>query len=242
MKQKENDMSEKTLAVRTALQTGASYAERQLALIGKEQGDHELALVVADLTPAEINVIVAESDMTKPSLVNAFVTAEQFVGAFLRLGNRWGKIVEGKFSESGIRCEIEDFIVTMILCSDDENRRQEMLLALVKTKLGLDALIFLALPYSGLLLEKDLRAMEKNTSQEVIALLEHVDDFSFQKLKKQLADIRTEDLVEGNEEEESSRFRSCFVVGFLEDLYLTASRFVEKDPTEDQAKSSFVGI
>src|SRR4051794_1609118 len=79
--------NDKTLAVRSALESGGGAAESQLALIASGAGDNQLQLVVESLTAAEINVIVEDADMTKPSVAHAFITTEQFIGAFERLGS-----------------------------------------------------------------------------------------------------------------------------------------------------------
>ena len=63
-----------TLAVREALQQGAVAAEKQLATIGNDHGDAQLALIVGDLSIPEIIVMSDEYDMTKPSLISAFIT------------------------------------------------------------------------------------------------------------------------------------------------------------------------
>ncbi len=66
-------MNINTLAIRQALQSGGAAAETQLSIIADSAGDEQLALVIEDLGAAEIAAIVEDSDMTKPSLLHAFV-------------------------------------------------------------------------------------------------------------------------------------------------------------------------
>jgi hypothetical protein len=73
--------TDKALAVRAALESGGGAAETQLALLASEGGDSQLQLVVEKLTAAEINVIVADADMSKPSMAHAYITPEQFMEA-----------------------------------------------------------------------------------------------------------------------------------------------------------------
>ena len=80
--------TDNTLAVRAALESGGGAAETQLALLAAEGGDSQLQLVVERLTAAEINVIVADADMSKPSMAHAYITPEQF--------NYYGDIARSK--------------------------------------------------------------------------------------------------------------------------------------------------
>ena len=86
--------TDNTLAVRTALEHGGGAAEKQLAVLASEAGDAQLQLVVEKLTAAEINVLVEDADMSKPSMAHAFITPSQFLEAFERLGTRWSQADE----------------------------------------------------------------------------------------------------------------------------------------------------
>jgi hypothetical protein len=139
--------TDNTLAVRAALETGGGAAESQLALIASGAGDSQLQLVVESLTAAEINVIVADSDMSKPSMAHAYISPEQFLEAFDRLGSRWSRFdpVEASGDYSEIQRDVEDFLCPMILSTGDPVRAKMMILALFEHPLGGEAVLFAAL-------------------------------------------------------------------------------------------------
>ncbi len=139
-------MNINTLAIRQALQSGGAAAETQLSIIADSAGDEQLALVIEDLGAAEIAAIVEDSDMTKPSLLHAFVNAEQFIGAFDRLGARWGAIsASSDIDLLKFQNDIEDFLCPMILASGRQKHRDSLLEALIEHDLGPDTLLFVAL-------------------------------------------------------------------------------------------------
>ncbi len=135
-----------TLAIRQALQSGGAAAETQLTIIANSAGDEQLALVIEDLRPAEIAAIVEDSDMTKPSIVHAFINPEQFIGAFERLGAKWGSISPSSDIDLlSFQNDIEDFLCPMILASGEVAHRDALLDALIEHPLGADTLLFVAL-------------------------------------------------------------------------------------------------
>jgi len=135
-----------TLAIRQALQSGGAAAETQLAIIANSAGDEQLALVIEDLGAAEIAAIVEDADMTKPSIVHAFVSPEQFLGAFDRLGAKWGAISSNSDIDLlKFQSDIEDFLCPMILASHVTAHRDSVLTALLEHPLGPDTLLFVAL-------------------------------------------------------------------------------------------------
>ncbi len=139
--------TDKTLAVRAALETGAGAAESQLALIASDAGDSQLQLVVETLTAAELNVIVADADMSKPSVAHAFITPAQFIEAFDRLGSRWASfdVVESHGDYAEIQRDVEDFLCPMVLSTGDPVRAKLMITALFDHPLGGEAVLFAAL-------------------------------------------------------------------------------------------------
>ncbi len=136
-----------TLAVRAALESGGAAAESQLALIATAAGDSQLQLVVESLTAAEINVIVADADMSKPSMAHAFISPEQFLEAFDRLGSRWARVGEVKTTGDyvEIQRDVEDFLCPMVLSTDDPARARLMIATLFEHPLGGEAVLFAAL-------------------------------------------------------------------------------------------------
>lgn len=133
---------ERTLAVRAALNEGAGAAEKQLALIAGNQGDDQLALVVAELSAPEIVTIVGESDMTKSSLVSAFATPEQFVEVLARKLDGWssyyGSMSLGELANSlpGLQNDLEDFLCPMIFAAETPEREKVIFEALIDFKIG----------------------------------------------------------------------------------------------------------
>ncbi len=133
---------ERTLAVRAALNEGAGAAEKQLAIIAGTQGDEQLALVVAELTAPEIVTLVGESDMTKSSLVSAFVTPEQFVEVLTRKLDAWssyyGSMSLNELANSlpGLQDQLEDFLCPMIFSAESPDREKAIFDALLEFKIG----------------------------------------------------------------------------------------------------------
>jgi len=122
-----------TLAVREALQQGAGAAEKQLTTIGNDYGDDQLAIIVGDLTIPEIIVMSDEYDMTKPSLISAFITPEQFTSALDRKAEEWGGLY-GPISQEDLEAalyelqeNVEGFLCPIVYSSDDSDREYEML-------------------------------------------------------------------------------------------------------------------
>jgi hypothetical protein len=125
-----------TLAVREALQQGAGAAEKQLITIGNDFGDAQLAVIVGDLTIPEIIVMSDEYDMTKPSLISAFITAEQFTAALDLKAQEWGGFY-GPLSQEDLgsalydlQDNVERFICPIVYSGDDSDREREMLVTL----------------------------------------------------------------------------------------------------------------
>ena len=164
--------SNNVLAIRAALQNSAGAAESQLALIANNAGDHQLAEIVAELNPAEIAVMVADADMTKPSITHNYITPEQFSGAFSRLGSRWSELTID-VDYTPFQRDVEDFLCPMVLSSEDPERRKTMLGALLEHEHGIDALLFLMLgrpEVEGLLKNPTGYPVARGTYQELIAL------------------------------------------------------------------------
>ena len=133
---------ERTLAVRAALNEGAGAAEKQLALIAGNQGDDQLALVVAELSAPEIVTLVGESDMTKSSLVSAFATPEQFIAVLTRKLDAWssyyGSMSRSELANSlpGLQDQLEDFLCPMIFAAESPDREKAIFEALIDFKIG----------------------------------------------------------------------------------------------------------
>ena len=180
-----------TLSLRIALQSGAGAAETQLAIIAENAGDSHLQAVVADFKPAEIAVMVSDADMTKPSLAHSFITEEQFMGAFSRLGSRWGE-VQTSVDYVSFQRDVEDFLCPMILASDDPVRRTEMLAALVHHELGTETLLFMAVGHKegqALLAHPHGFPITRGTWQELLVLTYEKHPAQFHEIAGMARDI-----------------------------------------------------
>jgi hypothetical protein len=111
------------LAIRQALNnSGPQAAERQLALLGDNQGDEQLAVLVRDLSPGEVSQLLAEGDYTKPSVVAHHITPQQFLGALHRLGARWGSVKAAQLSALlSIKEQVSDFVLSALLHGHEDN-------------------------------------------------------------------------------------------------------------------------
>ncbi|MDB6153205.1 MAG: hypothetical protein JWL90_1658 [Chthoniobacteraceae bacterium] len=165
--------TDKTLAVRAALENGGSAAETQLALLAGEAGDSQLQIVVEKLTAAEINVLVADADMSKPSMAHAFITPDQFLEAFDRLGARWSQSDEIKSTAdyTEIQNDVEDFLCPMILSTGESARAKKMLETLLGHALGAEAILFTAIgrkDYLEFLVSPGSHPITRGTWQELL--------------------------------------------------------------------------
>jgi len=135
------------LTVRAALEAGAGAAELQLALIASNHGDKQLTEVIQQLTPAEVAVLSAEGDMSKPSIVHAFITAEQFTRSFRRIGSRWGAITTRLTYEelAPYQRDIADVLCPVILGSDSPERRAQLIEAMLEIPHIAEVLVFLTI-------------------------------------------------------------------------------------------------
>lgn len=212
--------TENTLAVRAALESGAGAAESQLALIATNAGDSQLQLVVETLTAAEINVIVADSDMAKPSVAHAFITPAQFLEAFDRLGSRWSRFdqIESASDYLEVQEIVEDFLCPMILSSDDPKRAKQMLGTLFGHPLGCDAVLFTAIErkdYQEFLSAPGDHSITRGTWQELLqSTLEHQPG-KYTELKNLAAAIH----------EDGEKGVLSFVSTFLNEMHEEASKY-----------------
>src|ERR1700748_2470739 len=125
--------TDNTLAIRAALASGGGAAENQLALLASEAGDSQLQVVVEKLTAAEINVIVADADMSKPSMAHAFITPGQFIEDFERLCTRWTQTDDfcSALDYAELQNDVEDFLCPLVLATGEADRAKTMLGALL---------------------------------------------------------------------------------------------------------------
>lgn len=181
-----------TLALRSALQSGA--AETQLALIAEQAGDQQLAQVIAEFHPAEIAVMVRDADMTKPSLAHAFITPDQFIGAFGRIGSRWGEI-PSNVDYVTFQRDVEDFLCPMILAAEDPERRATMVRELAGHELCVETLLFLTLGHSespSLLAHPHGYPFVRGTWQELLGLFYEYQGETFREVAAMALEVQEE--------------------------------------------------
>ncbi len=227
--------TDNTLAVRTALEHGGGAAERQLTILAAEAGDAQLQVVVEKLTAAEINVLVEDADMSKPSMAHSFITQSQFLEAFERLGSRWSQADEINTTNdyTTIQSDVEDFLCPMILATGDPARAKEMLAALLSHDLGAEALLFTALgrkDYLEFLSAPGGFAIEKGTWQELLhSTLEHLPD-GYAEIRGLAAALHTD---------EDERASLEFAAGFIHAMHQEAGKY---HAAVDAVEEDFVDI
>ena len=79
-------MSTALVEVRRALKMGSTIADQALTFIGNNEGDAAVAVVVQEMTPAEVTSVVADFDMTKSTVVSHHMTCDQFIELVERIG------------------------------------------------------------------------------------------------------------------------------------------------------------
>lgn len=220
-----------TLAIRAALEHGGGAAEQQLALLASEGGDMQLQLVVEKLTAAEINVLVEDADMSKPSMAHAFITPSQFLEAFERLGTRWSQAdeINSAHDYATIQSDVEDFLCPMILATGDPARAKEMLTALLAHDLGAEALLFTALgrkDYLEFLAAPGGFGINKGTWQELLQITLELLPRGYTEVRDLAAALHTDD-----DERASLDFAAGFIHAMHEEArkYHTAVEATEED-------------
>lgn len=229
--------TDNTLAVRAALENGGGAAEMQLSLLAAEAGDSQLQIVVEKLTAAEINVLVADADMSKPSMAHAYITPAQFLEAFERLGTRWSQSDEIKSANdyAEIQSDVEDFLCPMILATGDGARAKTMLEALLNHPLGAEALLFTAMgrkDYLEFLAAPGSYGITRGTWQELLhATLEH-HPVGYAEIRGLAASIHDDEEGEGDG-------ALGFAVGFIHAMHEEASKY---HTVVEAAEEDFVDI
>ena len=223
--------SEHSLALRAALESSGGAAELQLALLASQAGDSQLQLLVEELTAAEINVIVADADMSKPSMAHAFITPVQFLEAFERLGSRWSQSDEIKTLNDFVQIQgdVEDFLCPMVLATGDPLRAKTMLSALLGHELGAEALLFTALgrkDYLEFLSSPATQAITKGTWQELLHVTLELCPSGYAEVRGLAASIHDDE-----EEDGAVTFAASFIHAMHEQArkYHTVEEAVEED-------------
>ncbi len=192
----------------TLTNNGVNAAERQLALVGDNHGDEQLAILVQEMTPAEVSQFLSESDYTKPSVVAHHVTPDQFIGAIHRIGSRWGTLRGADEDTLGtVRSQLSDFILSALLHGED-GPREELFAAILEDALAQDALATIAIGEPGcpdFLLEQDWAVTQPGTWQEAYAFLHEKFPVPFGHLRQEVIALfkdRSEDEDEDKPDED----------------------------------------
>lgn len=238
----ETEQPKAVLAIREALTRtgGSNSAEKQLAIIGDEQGDEQLALVVAELQPGEVAAIAGNGDYTKPSTLVHFVSAEQFIGALERIGASWGTI-DKEVDIDPMKEQVEDFISSMLLAT--EGRQQETLLEVFfADELGCHICVMLSSSNALSTVTEDgfCASFEVGTWQELFAIAHEKHGASFREMVKTLEGFRekvTDVEDEANSDERRGNKRESHARRTLRKLVRLAQGHVQTEPkTTDDHK------
>ncbi|RYD60196.1 MAG: hypothetical protein EOP84_37300 [Verrucomicrobiaceae bacterium] len=163
-------------------------------------------------------------------MAHAFITPEQFLEAFERLGARWSQAaeIESANDYTEIQSDVEDFLCPMVLSTGDPVRAKTMLGTLLGHPLGAEALLFTALgrkDYLEFLASPGNYAITRGTWQELLhATFEH-QPAGYAEVRGLAASIHDE------EEDGSLGFASAFIHGMHEEAskYHTAVEATEED-------------
>ncbi len=227
------------LAIRQALTNGGPQAaERQLAILGNNHGDDQLALLVRELRPAEVTQLLAEGDYTKPSVVAHFITAEQFVGALHRLGAKWGSLKGVEISVLiPIKEQVSDFMLSTLLHGDDAGQKK-FLEAVLDDSIVEDVLVMMPLYEPGcpeFLAERDWATAQVGTWQELYMRIRDLVPTSFDSLRSEVLSLFSEAAsVDDDEEREgmSNKRADKFLTRALQSLANRSSELSDAKPIE----------
>ncbi len=237
-----------TLAIRQTLaNAGPRKAELQLALLGDNQGDDQVAIIVSELTHAEVSQLLAEGDYTKPSIVAHHLTPEQLLGALQRLGAKWGNL-RGAETETllPLKEQIGDFMLSALL-HGNEKAQKELIEIILDDSLAEDVLVAIALFEPGcpeFLKEKDWGTVQHGTWQELYMRIRELSPPAFTRLSKEVTSLfETEDDREednDNDEEEAPMPRKAerFLRRTLTALVKKADDLGDAVPADKKAKPS----
>jgi hypothetical protein len=141
---------------------GALAAEQELTEIANKEGDEAVMKIAANLSAAEVAQVTSEADIVKPSLLHTAINPEQFRGVFRRVGVRWSAAEQDDCTDytlAEFQEELKQFFCAFILLSDDEDRRIELLKAILEEPHGIEALAF------SVVQEKDFPEFMASASQ-----------------------------------------------------------------------------
>ena len=247
-------MPSNALIIRETLKSsGAKAAENQLALIGSDHGDEQLAIVVAELSDAEIGQFLNAADYTKPSIVTHFITPEQLLGSLERVGARWGSLKGSNLNALiSIKRQVSDCLFPVLLHAEP-GPKKKYLDALIDHKLGWDVLVTLPLFEHGcpeFLVDFDANQNQHGTWQEVYSDIQAADPKEFKSLRAEVLglfkkDIGDDDEAETEAEEESttaSRQAGMFLLRTYQKLADRAATLVENDPPELRSEDVFADL
>lgn len=234
-----------TLAIRQTLANlGPRKAELELALVGDNQGDDQVAVIVKELTHAEVSQLLAEGDYTKPSVVAHHLTPEQLLGALQRLGAKWGNL-RGVETETllPLKEQVSDFMLSALL-HGNENIHKDLIEIILNDTLAEDVLVAIALFEPGcpeFLIEKDWATAQLGTWQELYMRIRDILPTAFQRLSKEVTALyKNADDKEGEEEETPMpRKAERFLRRTLQALVTKADELGDATPTVNKAKAIF---
>jgi hypothetical protein len=226
----------------TLTNSGAAAAERQLALIGDNQGDDQLAILIQEFTPNEVSKFLSEGDYTKPSVVAHHITPAQVLGALQRLGAKWGNL-RGVETETllPLKEQLSDFMLSALL-HGNEATSKELIETILDDSLAEDVLVAIALFEPGcpeFLKEKDWATSQQGTWQELYMRIRDILPAAFTRLSKEVTSLfgKTED---EDDEDKVSQKADRFLKRTLQALVDKADKLGEgTTPAAKKAKTLF---
>lgn len=140
-----------TALVRAALASGVSAGEHRLLALANEADDTQLAVIVGELPADDILALALDADITKVSMVHLFVTPEQMLAAFERIGSNWSQLAKVPSAEDYLirRQDLEDFLCPMVFATNDDARARAMMRAFLTKDYAVDVLYFLGIGQNG---------------------------------------------------------------------------------------------
>ena len=235
------------LAIRNTLKsTGAKAAELQLAQIGSDQGDEQLAIIVGELSAGEVGMLLEEGDYTKPSLVAHFVSPDQLFGALERIGGKWGSLSGSTLNALlSLKREVADFLLPVVLHAEPKHK-SELIEALLKESLSRNVLVAVPLFEQGcpqFLKNFDPNLNQHGTWQELYADIHNFDPKAFQRLQSAVLGLFVKKLSDDDEETPTeSKQAESFLKRSLQAMADCAAVVVETHPEERKSEEVFKNI
>jgi hypothetical protein len=206
----------------------ARAAVKQIHTLAVREGDEQVAILVAQLSPSEITPILEESDYTLPSNILPHISKAQFMGSYMSYPSRWGTNINTA-DTAQLRAEFIEFLIPLLLLHPNSDG---FIKELTKDPLDQKMLLAIALGdyQTETFLTETTHIPEHGTWQEIYAKLEVIDNQLYEAHKEKLLKIGC------NQQKQESLIKSTF-----EALAKRANKYY-KQPTEPTKIKIFNGL